>query len=430
MDGKTIRLNMNRIIKKFRVKILRMLARIRFGVVKNFTKESRLYKVSEICNLLGIVVPEECSEIKNYYVTKTSLFDGLENKDQLIGEIKKRDGRYTYYNRYLRIRARRFKSFYNEMNFSNHSSHELLQLFINFLYVFKPFGYTYADYFRFELYRRTLAEANQFITWNYRSLIFQICNNPEYNNFFNDKVLFNKTFNEFINRDWLYTGTCSLQEFKEFIKKHPVFFAKPCNSMKGKGACILEFNNNAEQLYLECQKNNMIIEEIQVNFSTIKEFNKSSLNTVRVYTLLAADNEPIIISTAIRFGRKGSVVDNVGSGGIVALIDIDTGKIISSGRDRKHILYEKHPDSLKILKGFQIPKWEEVIKITKKTARLVPQIRLVGWDIAIKADLTIELIEGNHDPDFHVIQEPDQIGKKHLLEEHLNKLTVLQKISD
>jgi len=49
-------------------------------------------------------------------------------------------------------------------------------------------------------------------------------------------------------------------------------------------------------------------------------------------------------------------------------------------------------------------------------------VKLVGWDIAITSNDKIEFIEGNHNPDLHMMQEPDQIGKKHLFQKYIDEL--------
>ena len=47
--------------------------------------------------------------------------------------------------------------------------------------------------------------------------------------------------------------------------------------------------------------------------------------------------------------------------------------------------------------GMRIPMWDKVLEVVTKAAKRIPQIRYVGWDIAI-TNSSIEIIEGNHNP--------------------------------
>lgn len=58
--------------------------------------------------------------------------------------------------------------------------------------------------------------------------------------------------------------------------------------------------------------------------------------------------------------------------------------------------------------GFQIPNWAALLEFVKQAALVVPQVRFVGWDVAVKDD-GFELIEANHDPGLELLEF---IGKK------------------
>ena len=50
--------------------------------------------------------------------------------------------------------------------------------------------------------------------------------------------------------------------------------------------------------------------------------------------------------------------------------------------------------------GYQIPKWKEILEVAKQGAISFPELKTVGWDIAL-CNRGLLLIEGNHhwDPD-------------------------------
>ena len=62
-----------------------------------------------------------------------------------------------------------------------------------------------------------------------------------------------------------------------------------------------------------------------------------------------------------------------------------------------------HPGTDIVMLGYRIPNWDKVIEGSEKAAEMLPQIRIIGWDVAITED-GIELIEGNHNPDYELFE--------------------------
>lgn len=145
-------------------------------------------------------------------------------------------------------------------------------------------------------------------------------------------------------------------------------------------------------------------------------FNNTAVNTIRVVTLICADDSVRIMAAVLRLSRKGKFADNFHHDGIASLIDVETGIVNTTGVDRKWNRYTIHPDSRKPIVGFQIPRWFEVVDMVKKAARVHPEVRYVGWDVTIKSSGEIVLIEGNPGADPDVTQIEDQVGKWPLYE--------------
>ena len=68
-----------------------------------------------------------------------------------------------------------------------------------------------------------------------------------------------------------------------------------------------------------------------------------------------------------------------------------------------------HPDSGLPLVGTVVPNWPEVARIALEASRIVPEIPLVGWDIAPTDDGAV-LVELNETPDFRLHQIADRRG--------------------
>ena len=393
--------------------------------IKSIAGVNRIFTIEELCSILSIGTPSEYLNTKDQYITDTILFEELEKKGLCKKQISTEANYAKEYYQELEKKALLFKHKYHEMKTFNHSNYELVKLYTDYLYVFSHLGYTPFDYFTYELYRRNLEEANTFINRPFWLFLIRTFNQQEYHKYFENKVLFHDTFGKYIKREWLYTGNCSLEEFTEFVKRHPKLIAKPTKSLQGRGIKVIESEGeNVRDLFIACHNSSLLVEEIISNIDNINNFNVSTVNTVRICTLLDKENNPTVVMAAISLGRKGNIVDNHGAGGIIAIIDVKTGKVISDGMDKWHVLHDKHPDSGKPFKGFQVPHWHKIIQLAKDAAVVVPQVKLVGWDIAITDGGHIELIEGNHNPSLHMMQKPDQIGRKYVFQKHLDELGV------
>ena len=81
----------------------------------------------------------------------------------------------------------------------------------------------------------------------------------------------------------------------------------------------------------------------------------------------------------------------------------DSGVTYSLGQ---HIFI--HPGTDTYMIGYEIPFWKQTVEMLTEVAKRIPQVRFVGWDIAISSDGPV-LIEGNQYPG--VIFEP--LSMKH-----------------
>ena len=74
-----------------------------------------------------------------------------------------------------------------------------------------------------------------------------------------------------------------------------------------------------------------------------------------------------VISAAVRFGCKGSFVDNTAKGGVAVSLDIETGMLESYGMreyDLNH--YTEHPDSHLKFENTIVTQWPAVKKLVTR----------------------------------------------------------------
>lgn len=295
---------------------------------------------------------------------------------------------------------------------------EQIRIVFDFLWEKAIYDVELIDYVQYRFYRKKRIERNQFITHGRLLKIIKICNDPRSRPFFDQKPLFNQEFKDYLGRDWLNTKDCCKETFISFCKRNSKLFCKSPDGMFGKGIDIVHSVDISDWdlFYDTCKRNKFLLEEVLDQDDELAAFNRSAVNTLRVVTLVCADDSVRIMAAVLRLSRKGRFADNFHHEGIASLVDIETGIVNTVGIDRKWNRYTVHPDSKKPIVGFQIPKWEEIIDTVKKAARVHPEVRYVGWDVTIKSSGEIVLIEGNPGADPDVTQIEDQIGKWPLYE--------------
>lgn len=253
------------------------------------------------------------------------------------------------------------------------------------------------DYIQYRFYYKTRPERNKFVTHSKLLKIMRICNDPNSRIIFDSKPLFNDEFKKYLGRDYLDTTNSNDQEIENFIKKHNRVIAKSPDGMFGKGIEFFEVKDIKfdEDFFNLIKKNKYLLEEILTQNIELKEFNASSVNTLRVVTLINSKNEVQIMCGVLRLGRQGQSADNFHHYGIASLIDVETGIVYTDGVDRNWDRYVIHPDSKKTICGFKIPQWEDIKALCIEAAKVHPEVRYVGWDVSLKENGQIVLIEGN-----------------------------------
>lgn len=269
------------------------------------------------------------------------------------------------------------------------------------------------DYLHYKFYKRKHSDRKNFIVYKKRMRIVNAFNNKVDRDIFDSKEKFNKTFSNYIGRRWLSTNNMTFDDFEDFSKSVLKFIVKPVAGSHGKGLRIISMEEqlNKKKLFEELLKEEAILEELIIQHDELAEFNPNSVNTLRVVTLLCPDNKVRIMTANLRMGNGIKYADNFHHNGIAALIDVETGIVVTKGIDRLHNQYIIHPYTGKQIIGYHIPFWDKVIETVKQAARVVPSVGYIGWDVAIGKDGSIILVEGNAAADPDISQIPDQIGK-------------------
>lgn len=302
-----------------------------------------------------------------------------------------------------------------------------LLVFFDSLWTCKYYGCSIDDYFRYQFFYRRHSSRKDFIVWRQRKRIINTCNKTEDRDIFISKPRFNKLFDSFLGRDWLDVEACCYEDFAAFVARNKRFFVKPVAGSFGWGVRIHEVGDTGDlqELLHSLQEEKVLVEEIVEQLPEMAEFNPTSVNTMRLVTLLCHDNEVKVMTATMRCGNGDKCADNFHHNGIASTIDIPTGIVTTTGVDMESRRYVIHPVSKKPIIGFKIPFWDKIIATVTAAAKVVPTIRYVGWDVALSRDGRVVVIEGNYAADPDVTQMPDQVGKWPLYEEELKNIAGL-----
>jgi hypothetical protein len=126
----------------------------------------------------------------------------------------------------------------------------------------------------------------------------------------------------------------------------------------------------------------------------IARFNPWSVNTVRTWMVRSVTGEWKLTFALLRMGVGEVAVDNMATGGISVLIDIDSGRLsLGTQPDVNRPVYSQHPVTDAQIKGTALPMWTEVKTLCQRTAELFPQYCLLAADVAFGKDgpLIVEL---------------------------------------
>lgn len=197
-------------------------------------------------------------------------------------------------------------------------------------------------------------------------------------------VLFDNNYNH-ISVERLYTQI----EDKDFI-------IKPAHdSSMGRGVKLIRRGSEEDiKKLISSYHSNFIIQKVVNQSEFTKSLNPTSLNCMRITTLninnrISAENQ------TIKIGAVGQSVDNIGSGSGGMIIGVNHQgalggfvlKVDGTLMDKKH---DGQPFG-----GILIPNFDQVIEFAVNCHSMVPNMGVVGWDIALDHNDKPVLIKAN-----------------------------------
>ena len=322
---------------------------------------------------------------------------------------------------FLKLADRSVDSFASEAQKTDPGKRKRLMRAI--LYDYFVYRISFPEYFLFNFADLTDAEKRSFIGDRERAAVFSRIGIDASISVITDKVKAYQRLKDFYKRDAVPVREASdLEGFLVFTQKHDNAILKKVDGSLGEGVQIVDLRAltfDAEKFFRGLlAKGPHIVEELIRQAPEMAIFHPASVNTVRYETWCENEKVTPMISF-IRMGRGGSVVDNAGAGGVFASVDVNSGIVKTDGVTEYGQRFEIHPDSGVAIKGFQVPRWEELKAVAEQAAKSVPEQPCVAWDFAL-SDVGWVIVEGNTRGQF-VQQICEQKGCRREIEAIIGK---------
>jgi len=255
-------------------------------------------------------------------------------------------------------------------------------------------GVGFQDYIDYDFAILTREERATYMTNPVSNRLSLTFDDPAFRHVFHDKVEFNRTFDAHLQREWLVLREGNVDELRAFSHRHGVIVTKEPFGHQGRG--VHRYHTDAVTDWAAFHRGllargEILVEEVIRQHEALAALCAGTVNTTRVTAFFDGDTTHIL-AMAQKFGR-GAVSDQNTFGGFYAMLD-EQGRATGAGYDSDNRVYETHPDSGIRISDFQLPMFDEVIAFVDRVARIVPQVRYVGWDIAVTPEGPV-LVEGN-----------------------------------
>lgn len=284
-----------------------------------------------------------------------------------------------------------------------------LYLWIDQIYWYVCYGHDYNDYCSFKFWEKSRKDKKSYISLRRNDALCKSFCTKEIHALFLDKARFNKRFENYVKRGWIISPGKTQKDIEDFIAQYKTVIAKPLKDFGGHGVIKIttstdNYKNDIQKLLnLIKQGEEYILEQSIENVDYIKKLSPSSLNTIRIVTVIDKRGELHIIAALLRMGNGFAVTDNYHDGGMACPIDVQNSMLCKTAFGMNCKEYDVHPFSEVVFEGYPVPDFSRCLEIIKEVSFYEPEARYVGWDLAVTPQ-GIELLEGNIPPGEDITQ--------------------------
>ncbi len=281
-------------------------------------------------------------------------------------------------------------------------------------------GSGYVDYVKGNYAALSRKERADYLNQQDYAALVRSLNTRGYTMIFHDKIVFNRIFRKQIGRDFIDLREVGFAGFCEFVKGKETVFAKRHADFGGHGIEKVTVTDDLRSLYDKAMAGEQyLIEDTLIQHPDLNAVNPKAVNNVRLVTLLK-DGEATVLFKTLRI--------NAGQEDVISCDDIwmtldDDGHILGNVVNDAMKVFDKHPTTGYNFANLQVPHMDKAIELVKSAARLIPEMRYVGWDVAITTD-GAAIIEGNNFPSIglhqnYLLNDGLPIGKGKVIRELL-----------
>lgn len=306
-----------------------------------------------------------------------------------------------------------------ESHIPNASESDKWDMVYRAIYDWWAFGANVDEEFYYHFYKKTCAEKDEYMVTNIRSVYVRHLNSdgdPHVKQMLLDKYLVYQRLKPYYLRDVIQIcGEEDYPIFSEFVAKHPVFVIKPSDFWYGIGVkkvSLSEYNNDPSVAFQsilgegkaikeqhQSRQGKMVIEELIVQDEALARLHPESVNAIRATAVRGKDGRIHLYHPWIKVGMHGAFVASAVFNGFDAEVDSETGIVISDGYQENGNVFPVHPESGIPIKGFQVPKWDELIQIVDELMSFMPEYGYIGWDMVLTPKGWC-VMEGNYSGEF------------------------------
>lgn len=200
--------------------------------------------------------------------------------------------------------------------------------------------------------------------------------------------------------------------FLDFISRHPQFVLKPLGLHDTYGVEFIDTQKKSDlRLLFEsmfnmgdkyaddytmmgCEKSGAVLEEVIQQDPAFGIMSPKSLNAVRV-PAIRVNGDVHLFGCWMKIGANDDLIVGESRNDIMVGIDEKTGIFNTVGFFENGEKTEYHPVSKMQIKGFQIPKWDELVALVKEIGmNMKPTINYISWDLTLTPQ-GWTIVEGN-----------------------------------
>ncbi len=287
------------------------------------------------------------------------------------------------------------------------------------IYDYWAYGCNVDEEFYLHFNEKNHAEKSEYLVGQLRCIYCHHLNSgggPERVKLMGDKYCLYQKLKPYFKREMIsISDEGDYPAFDAFVKRHNDFIVKPIDFYYGIGvhkASLKDYNGDTKAAFDSIRKEGiaikarhpsrdpkMVLEELIVQDDSLAILHPNSVNAIRATAVRGKDGKIHLFHPWIKAGINGAFVASAALDGFDAEIDPETGIVITDGYQEGGQVYQFHPNSGIQIKGFVIPKWNELIQFVEEIMGLLPEYGYVGWDLVLTPNGWC-IMEGNYFGEF------------------------------